>query len=60
MGKVDYINDDGARVARTWTDLDEEGQPKTDEAIWVMRREEGNGGLPVWPPRCSPARSRCC
>ena len=40
IGKVEYVNDDGARVACTWTDLDEEGQPKTDEAIWVLRREE--------------------
>ena len=40
IGKVDYVNDDGARVACTWTDLDEQGQPKTDEAIWVLRREQ--------------------
>ena len=39
VGKVEYVNDDGARVACTWTDLDEEGQPKSDEAIWVLRRE---------------------
>lgn len=41
VGKVDYINNDGARVACTWTDLDEEGQAKTDVAIWVLRCEEG-------------------
>jgi len=40
LGKVEYVNDDGARVACTWTDLDEEGKPKTDEAIWVLRRED--------------------
>ncbi len=40
IGKVDYVNDDGARVASTWTDLDEEGKPKTDEAVWVLRRED--------------------
>jgi hypothetical protein len=40
VGKVDYVNDDGARVACTWTDLDEDGKPKTDEAIWVLRRED--------------------
>lgn len=39
VGKVDYVNDDGARVCCTWTDLDENGQPKTDDAIWVLRRE---------------------
>jgi hypothetical protein len=40
VGKVDYVNDDGARVACTWTDVDEQGQPKTDQAIWVLRREQ--------------------
>ncbi len=39
VGKVDYVGHDGARVACTWTDLDPDGQPKTDEAIWVVRRE---------------------
>ncbi len=39
VGKVDLVNSDGARVACTWTDLDADGQPKTDEAIWVVRRE---------------------
>jgi hypothetical protein len=41
VGKVDYVDDVGARVASTWTDLDADGQPKTDEAIWVVRREPG-------------------
>lgn len=39
VGKVDYVNDDGARVFCTWTDRDEDGESKTDEAIWVLRRE---------------------
>jgi hypothetical protein len=40
VGKVDYVNDDGARVACTWTDIDDAGQPKTDQAIWALRREQ--------------------
>jgi hypothetical protein len=40
VGKVEYVNDDGARVACIWTDLDEEGQPKSDEAIWGLRHEK--------------------
>ena len=40
VGKIDYVNNDGARVASTWTDMDEQGQPKSDEAIWVLRREK--------------------
>jgi hypothetical protein len=39
IGKVDWVGEDGARVACTWTDVDTDGQPKTDEAIWVVRRE---------------------
>jgi len=39
VGKVDYVGSDGARVACTWTDFDTDGQQKTDEAIWVVRRE---------------------
>jgi hypothetical protein len=39
VGKVDWVGEDGARVACTWTDIDGDGQPKTDEAIWVVRRE---------------------
>jgi hypothetical protein len=39
VGKAECLGNDGARVACTWTDLDEEGQPKTDSAIWVLRRE---------------------
>ena len=41
VGKVEYLGDDGARVACTWTDFDSEGKPKTDDAIWVLRREAG-------------------
>ncbi len=39
VGKVDWVGKDGARVECTWTDIDADGQPKTDEAIWVVRRE---------------------
>jgi hypothetical protein len=39
VGKVKYIGEDGAQVACTWTDLDEDGEMKTDIAVWVLRRE---------------------
>jgi hypothetical protein len=39
IGKIDYVNQDGARVACTWTDYDSSGQLKTDEAVWLLRRE---------------------
>lgn len=39
VGKVDYVDDNGARVAFTWTDLDPTGKWKTDEAFWVVRLE---------------------
>lgn len=40
VGSVDYVGEDGARVSCTWTDLDADGQPRTDRAIWVVRREQ--------------------
>ena len=40
IGKVETVGPDGARVESTWTDLDLDGQPKTDEAIWVLRHEQ--------------------
>jgi len=39
VGKVQYLSDDGAWVAATWIDLDEEGQSVTDEAVWMCRKE---------------------
>ena len=39
VGKVDWVGENGARVACTWKDIDADGQSKTDEAIWVVRRE---------------------
>ncbi len=39
IGKVEYLGEDGARVASTWTDLDEDGQLNSDNAIWVLRKE---------------------
>src|SRR3972149_5716445 len=40
LGKVEYIGQDGARVASLWTDVDKDGLTNSDEAIWVLRREE--------------------
>ncbi len=39
IGRVRMVGEDAAQVAATWTDLDEEGKPQTDEAIWVLRKE---------------------
>jgi hypothetical protein len=39
VGKVEYLDPDRAAVDCSWTDLDPDGQPKTDEATWVLRRE---------------------
>jgi hypothetical protein len=39
VGKVEYIGADGARVASVWTDVDEDGQAHSDEAVWVLRKE---------------------
>jgi len=39
IGKVQYVGEDGAKVESTWTDLDLDGKPRTDKAVWVLRRE---------------------
>ncbi len=39
VGEVKYVAEGGAQVACTWTDLDAEGQPQTDNATWMVRRE---------------------
>lgn len=36
VGEVEFVQD-GAHVASRWTDLDETGQPRTDEIVWVLR-----------------------
>lgn len=39
LGAVEQLTEDGARVAASWTDLDETGKPRTDEMTWMVRRE---------------------
>jgi hypothetical protein len=39
IDNVDYVGDDGARVAMTWTDVDDDGKPTSDKAVWVLRKE---------------------
>jgi len=38
VGQVETISTDEARVACTWTDLDAEGQPQSDRAVWHVRK----------------------
>jgi hypothetical protein len=39
VGQIEPVGDSGARVASKWTDLDKNGQPRTDEIVWMVRRE---------------------
>ncbi len=39
VGSVQYLSHHGARVASTWSDLDENSNRKTDEVLWMLRRE---------------------
>ncbi len=44
VGKVEYLNQTGARVAATWTDFVDGGQRRTDNVVWMVRwtgEEEG-------------------
>ncbi|HWB14068.1 MAG TPA: hypothetical protein VG826_32880 [Pirellulales bacterium] len=43
VGQVELPEDGGgelAHVESTWTDIDDDGQPRTDEILWVLRLEE--------------------
>lgn len=39
IGKVEYVGDDGARVASTWSDVGEDDQMTSDKYAWVLRKE---------------------
>lgn len=39
VGQVEMIQEGGAYVSSTWTDLDEQGQPHSDQIVWVLRKE---------------------
>jgi hypothetical protein len=39
IGHVNYIGPDGAQVVTKWTDLDDNGQWQSDDAVWVLRKE---------------------
>lgn len=42
VGEVELLSqgdEQGAHVASTWTDVGDDGQPHTDEIIWMLRKE---------------------
>ncbi|MBI2827310.1 MAG: hypothetical protein HYX69_21770 [Planctomycetia bacterium] len=39
VGKTEFVTADVAHVASTWTDTGEDGQPRSDEIIWMLRRD---------------------
>jgi hypothetical protein len=39
VGEVEMIGDNGAYVACSWSDKDPEGQLRTDQIVWVLRKE---------------------
>jgi hypothetical protein len=39
VGKAEFLADDGARVPCKWTDSDKEGNSRTDEITWMLRKE---------------------
>lgn len=42
VGKAEMTGEDRAKVPCTWTDLDSEGRPRTDEITWTLRRDAGS------------------
>ena len=41
VGKVEKVGSDGAQVDSEWTDLDHEGNKRTDNITWILRQEAG-------------------
>jgi hypothetical protein len=39
VGEVQMMNDNGAYVSSTWTDVGPEGQSHSDQIVWVCRKE---------------------
>lgn len=39
VGEVELINDNGAYVSSTWTDVADGGQSHSDQIVWVCRKE---------------------
>ncbi|MFV2069457.1 MAG: hypothetical protein ACC645_21035, partial [Pirellulales bacterium] len=42
VGEAEITGEDMAKVPCTWTDLDSEGRPRTDEITWTLRRDAGS------------------
>lgn len=40
VGQFEIVGEGGAHVASVWTDLDEEGKPRSDEIVWMVRQED--------------------
>lgn len=39
VGEVQLLNESNAYVSSTWTDVGEDGQPHSDQIVWVTRRD---------------------
>lgn len=39
VGEVENVSDDSVHVASVWTDVDHEGNHRTDEITWILKRE---------------------
>ncbi len=39
VGSVEMLEDRGAYVSSTWTDVGEDGQPHSDQIVWLVRNE---------------------
>ncbi len=39
VGKVEYVGEDGARVAATWSDVGPDQQMQSDNMLWVVRKD---------------------
>ncbi len=54
IGEVEFVGDDGARVACTWSDLDEQGGRAEEHILWVLRREAAGWRIAGMAPSIFP------
>ena len=54
VGKVEYVDDSTARVACTWSDLNEDGDRTEESILWALRHSEAGWRIAGMAPTIFP------
>ena len=54
IGEVELVGEDSARVACTWSDLDQDGARAEEHILWVLRREAAGWRIAGMAPTIFP------